>query len=704
MSFTAILSFAGALLCGGLATFALIRDPRSFVHRTFAIGMIALGLEQALAGMVTLAVLSMEVIRWQHLRLAAAALLPAIWLIFSLSFGRANYKEFVAKWKWVALASFIFPPVLVTFFADSFFASTSFLDESSEWLLLLGWSGYTFYLLFLVGAVFILMNLERTLRAFSGSMRWQIKFMALGIGGLFAVRVYTSSQALLYSSMNMDLEVVNSAAVIMACLLIVVSFFRARFLDVDIYLSQAFLYNSVTVLIVGAYLLVVGVMAKAISHIGSNQSLTLAAFLVFLGLLGLTITLLSDELRQKVKRFINRNFHRPQYDYRKEWKRFTQRTVSVLDIKNLSASVAAMVSETFGVSAVTIWLLDETQERVSLGGSTIFSESQHSNKESVEKVSVELIRAMRDHQMPVDFGHPEANWAKDFKRRHQDFLSEAQVRYCVTLMTSQQVLGVMALNDRLTKDPFSVEDFDLLKTIADQAAANLLNLKLSDQLLRAKEMEAFQTVSSFFIHDFKNLASRLSLTMQNLSVHFDDPAFRSDALRVISQSVERINAMCSGLSLLKKGLEVKRTEADLNELVTAIVADLNGSIKASLVQDLHPVPTLPMDVEEIQKVLVNLLLNANEAVGGRGEIQVTTEQRNGWAVLSVSDNGCGMSEEFIARSLFQPFQTTKKQGLGIGLFHSKKIVEAHQGRIEVESEKGKGTTFSVMLPSEKAND
>jgi len=81
-----------------------------------------------------------------------------------------------------------------------------------------------------------------------------------------------------------------------------------------------------------------------------------------------------------------------------------------------------------------------------------------------------------------------------------------------------------------------------------------------------------------------------------------------------------------------------------------------------------------------------------------GEIQVSTEQIEGWIVLSVSDNGCGMSKEFIEKSLFHPFKTTKKQGMGIGLFHSKMIVESHKGRIEVESEAGKGSTFRVFLP------
>jgi signal transduction histidine kinase len=77
---------------------------------------------------------------------------------------------------------------------------------------------------------------------------------------------------------------------------------------------------------------------------------------------------------------------------------------------------------------------------------------------------------------------------------------------------------------------------------------------------------------------------------------------------------------------------------------------------------------------------------------------VTTEHQDGFIVLSVSDNGCGMSKEFVQNSLFRPFQTTKKQGMGIGLYHSKMIVEAHGGRMEVESEEGKGTTMRVLLP------
>jgi signal transduction histidine kinase len=117
-----------------------------------------------------------------------------------------------------------------------------------------------------------------------------------------------------------------------------------------------------------------------------------------------------------------------------------------------------------------------------------------------------------------------------------------------------------------------------------------------------------------------------------------------------------------------------------------------------LSRDLQALPKLALDKNQIQKVIVNLVINARDAVGDTGEIRVQTRRQNGWVVLAVSDNGCGMSQDFMAKQLFKPFQSTKKKGLGIGMYHSKTIVEAHQGRIEVESAPQKGTTFRVWLP------
>ena len=166
----------------------------------------------------------------------------------------------------------------------------------------------------------------------------------------------------------------------------------------------------------------------------------------------------------------------------------------------------------------------------------------------------------------------------------------------------------------------------------------------------------------------------------------------------MSGSVANIDTMCGRLAMLKQDVGLRRASADLCQLVTRTLDEFKGSLRAELEQDLQPVPKAMMDPDQIHKVLTNLVMNANEAVNGKGVIRVATAHERDTIAFSVKDNGCGMSEEFIADSLFRPFQTTKKKGLGIGLYHCKLIVEAHHGKIEVNSSVGEGTEFRVILP------
>jgi signal transduction histidine kinase len=188
------------------------------------------------------------------------------------------------------------------------------------------------------------------------------------------------------------------------------------------------------------------------------------------------------------------------------------------------------------------------------------------------------------------------------------------------------------------------------------------------------------------------------LMLQNLPIHFDNPDFRADALRGMAKTCEHINDLISRLSMLRHDLQIKPVESNLNDVVSGVLSTWNGMAGMTLVKNLRPCPVVLLDREQITKVVTNLVLNASEAISQSGEIRIETSQNNGWAVLLVADNGCGMTPEFLSHALFRPFQTTKKKGLGIGMFQSKMIVEAHGGRIEVDSEVRKGTSFRVLLP------
>jgi signal transduction histidine kinase len=133
---------------------------------------------------------------------------------------------------------------------------------------------------------------------------------------------------------------------------------------------------------------------------------------------------------------------------------------------------------------------------------------------------------------------------------------------------------------------------------------------------------------------------------------------------------------------------------NLKQLVTEALAEINSDRVCLTGVDVE----VMIDRNEIKKVITNLILNAIEASGREGGITVEIRNESG-PVLICRDHGCGMSADFIAENLFRPFATTKEGGLGIGLYQCCQIVEAHGGRIEVDSVVGKGSEFRVYLPS-----
>jgi putative PEP-CTERM system histidine kinase len=362
----------------------------------------------------------------------------------------------------------------------------------------------------------------------------------------------------------------------------------------------------------------------------------------------------------------------------------------------LCAAAAKLISETFSILSVTIWLFDE-QDRLTFAASTSRSERETTGAlPNLAGLEPDLA-SVRMLSKPFDLEKAKGDFAESLRRISSSQFRTGGNRVCTPLWTGDRCIGVAILADRVGGDPYTVEELDLLKCMGDQIAVGLLNLRLTEEVMRAKELEAFQAISAFFIHDLKNAASTLSLTLQNLPVHFDDPIFRQDALRGIGETANRINQLISRVGALRH-LELKPVEADLNLLVADALEVLHGAPEINLVKELRLQPKLRVDRDQFRSVITNLLLNARDALGTRGEIRIETRRSDSWAILSVADNGCGMSPAFVKASLFRPFQTTKKKGLGIGMFQSKMIVEAHRGKIQVESQPGAGTTFRVMLP------
>ena len=697
MNNTTMLAYASAIFCGAVAFMVVWNERRSLVHLTFVAGMALLALESIFNGRSLAAATVPEMVRWQHWKLWTTALLPGIWLLFALSYGRGNYREFLQRWKFLLLAAFVVPLALVIT-GDQELTSNDLRRPLD-----LGISGYYLFLALLAGLVLIGINLEKTYRATVGVMRWRIKFMILGLGVLFAVRFCTSSQILLSHVIDARLQLIDAGALFVGCLLILRSLFRAGHFDLDVYPSHAVLQSSLTVLLAGIYLLAIGVFAKVISLFSDVDAVVVKWFVVMVAAVLLTILLLSDRVRLRLSRFVSRHFQRPLYDYRTVWRRFTEATASCVNQADLCQVAVKSVTDIFQALSVTIWLVEEQQSQLVFAASTFLTETKADTLRPSKEELAEVLQMLHAQHEPVDIDAAKENWAAVLRRCHPDEFRKGGSRVCVPMIVGEEIVGLMILGDRVSAAKFTWQDFDLLKCIGDHIAAGLLNTRLSQKLLQTKELEAFQTMSAFFVHDLKNTANTLNLMLQNLPVHFDDPAFRADALRGVGKTVAHINRLIGRLGSIRHELQIKPVESDLNELVAKSLAGWEEVAGINLKKDLPPLPKVFFDPDQMLKVATNLIFNARESVASSsGQVQIQTSQRNGWAILAIADNGCGMSPEFMNRSLFRPFQTTKKNGLGIGMFQSKMIVEAHRGKIEVESETGKGTTFRVFLPLKKS--
>ena len=300
------------------------------------------------------------------------------------------------------------------------------------------------------------------------------------------------------------------------------------------------------------------------------------------------------------------------------------------------------------------------------------------------------------------------------------------VGFAIALLTA--LLAAFVLNrhvqqrsqgiERVTEDLSAIAKGELDRRImlesSDDARGLADNINVVTERLRAqvareaesRQFESFVRLSAMLTHDLKNAIEGLSLTVSNMERHFDNPRFRSDALKGLTSAADKLKEIVARLSrpLTSLSGEHKRpTNTDLVPIlkrVSAMTAEPMRT-KHSIVLRFPESVYAFADAARIEEVIENLVLNALEAMvqpGGTLTIEAgyTT---SGAPTFSISDTGPGMSRTFIDNRLFRPFATTKKSGIGLGLYTCREVVRASGGTIDVESVEGAGTTFRVVLTS-----
>ena len=241
------------------------------------------------------------------------------------------------------------------------------------------------------------------------------------------------------------------------------------------------------------------------------------------------------------------------------------------------------------------------------------------------------------------------------------------------------------------------EDRDLLFAVSKQLGNFISLYEATDKLSESKQFDAFNRMSAFLVHDLKNVQAQLALITTNAEKHRDNPEFVNDVFETVESATERLAKVLS--QLRKKQVEQStHRKVSLSEIIQKVVSQCN--VQQPKVTFLHDGNCHSLiDDESFHSVMHHLIQNSQEATENHGWVKVTLAEKKRTIRITIEDNGCGMSEEFINTRLFRPFDTTKgNAGMGIGVFEAKQFFENMAGIIKVESTPNQGTVFIIELP------
>ncbi|MGC2049767.1 MAG: XrtA/PEP-CTERM system histidine kinase PrsK [Gallionella sp.] len=541
-------------------------------------------------------------------------------------------------------------------------------------------------------AVIGMLLVEQLYRNTPVKNRWGIKFACLGVGGLFAYDFYLYSDAMLFRHINADIWAARGVVDALTVPLMAMSAARNPQWSLEISVSRRIIFHTAALFGSAIYLLVMAAAGYYIRFFGGSWGAVLQLAFLFGAVILLVGILFSGIFRSWLKVFISKNFYSYNYDYREEWLRFTR----------------TLAKHGYGLGERAIQAVAELVESP---GGVLFIRRESGDYEFVTRWNISLTSGSEPHNSSFCQFLENKQWVIDLQEYNSNpekygaisipqwLRDTPQARLVVPLVLHGKLFGFVVLAHPRSKIKLNWEVIDLLKIAGSQAASFLAQQESDNALMVSRQFDSFNRMSTFVVHDLKNLVSQLSLLLSNASVHKNNPEFQKDMMETVDLSIHKMKRL---LEKLSSGTSMKKPVPLLIENVLQKVVDAKSAVepKPKLeIQD-HGLEVLA-DWANLERVIGHLIQNAIEATPKDGLVLVRLTKGEGNVLIEVQDTGHGMSEEFIHERLFKPFESTKSAGMGIGVFECQEYAKELGGRLEVVSSQSSGTTFLMTLPCHK---
>jgi len=618
--------------------------------------------------------------------------LPPLFLHFVNSFLKLQKKRLVIAFYAVS-------------FAFMFFDFTPLLIKDVRPILSFRYYGipgplYPFYTLFLIGIVgYSHYILIKYFKKSEGETRNQIKYL------LFATVIGFFGGATTFLPV-FEVEIFPFGFYLVSIYVVITSYAIAkhRLMDINIVFKKGTTYTFLLILLfVPSFLIILLSQELFFNKISYLFSIVIVA-LLFL------VSLFFYRIKPQTEKMVEQFFFKNRFDYRETLGNFSKAMVSILDLQSLSRRIFETITQTMGVEKGSLFLWNEEKAGYSLFESKNVNASpstSHIPKDDplpqyLQKIGEIIIR----EELAKGVNIPPL---KDVVNKMS--LLEAEVT--IPFISKGQLIGMMNLGYKFTKDIYSHEDIELLSTLANQTAIAIENARLYEDLKRSKSyirradrLASLGTLTAGLAHEIRNPMVAIKTLTQLLPERLDDEEFRSQFLKIASGEVDRISSLVNELLDFARPSDPKWALEDINAILDGMILLISTATKKKLITIIKNyasnLPPVQIDREQIKQVILNILLNAIDATSEHGNITVKTRSfikpgGEPYVQIEFTDTGCGIPGEHL-EDIFNPFFTTKVTGSGLGLSISNQIVQDHKGYIDVESQLEKGSSFFINLP------
>ena len=273
---------------------------------------------------------------------------------------------------------------------------------------------------------------------------------------------------------------------------------------------------------------------------------------------------------------------------------------------------------------------------------------------------------------------------------------------CIPLLIEKKVIGVFILvNKKGEHSYFSKNDLKILESVATQMALNIDNFRLKEEKLKADRLATIGNMMSTIVHDLRTPMNNI-YGFVDLMLEEDDKNTREEYANIVNEQIKILTNMTTDVLDFSKG---KTTILPRKHPVDKLLKDFARFFEDDIKKQgyrfnwaVNASQMIYVDPEKINRVFMNIMKNALEAMDKGGTFSITADECNGEICFTLKDTGSGIPEE-IKDKLFDSFVTSGKEGgTGLGLAIVKKVIDEHKGRIEVDSKPGQGTAFKIFIP------